>query len=80
MSTAALRLAPTRFRRRSSGSVEALTARIEALTAERQHLRAKQASAGKLERNRIKIARTQWELSHALIARYLPHAEARSAA
>jgi hypothetical protein len=80
MSAAALQLAPSRFRRRSTGSVESLTARIDELTSERQDLRSKQASAGSLERNRIKIARAQWELSYALIERYLPQAEARSAA
>jgi hypothetical protein len=29
-----------------------------------------------LERNRVAIARAQWELSHALIERYLPVASA----
>jgi hypothetical protein len=80
MSTAALRFAPTRFRRRSRESVESLTARIETLTAERQALRSKCASAGSLERNRVKLARAQWELSHALIERHLTGTEARSAA
>jgi len=42
------------------------------LTAERQRLRDTGAAAGSLERNRVKLARTQWELSHALIERYLP--------
>ena len=51
---------------------------IGELTAERQRLRDTGAAPGKLERNRIKLARTQWELSHALIERYLPaqHSEA----
>jgi hypothetical protein len=80
MSTAALRLTPSRFRRRSHASVESLTDRIETLCAERQDLRSKRASAGTLERNRIKIARAQWELSHALIERHLVHDQARSAA
>ena len=45
---------------------------IGALTAERQRLRTDGASAFRLERNRVKLARRQWELSHALIERYLP--------
>ena len=45
---------------------------IGALTAERQQLRDGGAAAAKLERNRVKLARKQWELSHALIERYLP--------
>jgi len=45
---------------------------IGELTAERQRLRETGAAAGKLEHNRVKLARTQWELSHALIERYLP--------
>lgn len=81
VSTVALRLAPPRFRRRSSrDSVEALTARIETLTAERQQLRSRCASARALERNRLKIARAQWELSHALIERHLSAHDERSAA
>jgi hypothetical protein len=48
-------------------------AEIGALTAERQQLREHSAAATKLERNRVKLARRQWELSHALIERYLPH-------
>jgi hypothetical protein len=52
--------------------VETLMELIGDLTAERQHLRDTGAAATKLERNRVKLARTQWELSHALIERYLP--------
>jgi nitrogen regulatory protein PII-like uncharacterized protein len=66
-------LRPSRFRRvNRRESVEVLMELIGDLTAERQHLRETGATAGKLERNRVKLARTQWELSHALIARYLP--------
>jgi hypothetical protein len=43
---------------------------ISELTSERQRLRDRGASQGRLERNRIKLARGQWELSHALIERY----------
>jgi hypothetical protein len=45
---------------------------IGELTADRQRLRDTGAAPTKLERNRVKLARKQWELSHALIARYLP--------
>jgi hypothetical protein len=70
----ALRLSPFRFRRRARRvSVEVLLEEIGALTAERQQLRERGAPAFKLERNRVKLARRQWELSHALIERYLPH-------
>jgi hypothetical protein len=55
-------------------SVESLTARIASLVANRQELRADGAHADALERNRLEIARLQWRLSQALIARYLPAA------
>jgi hypothetical protein len=55
-------------------SVESLTARIAALVADRQGLRANGAQADALERNRLEIARLQWQLSQALIARYMPAA------
>jgi hypothetical protein len=60
-------------------SVEALTVQIAELVVERQELRSASAPAVAIERNRIQIARAQWELAHALIDRYLPQA-ARSAA
>jgi hypothetical protein len=70
-----LRLAPSRFRRSPDReSVETLYARLAGLTAERQALRARGASVEELERNRVRIARGQWELAHALIDRYLPEA------
>ena len=56
-------------------SVEDLQAEIGVLTAERQRLRTAGSNESDLERNRLEIARLQWELSHALIVRY-----ARSAA
>ncbi len=66
-------VAPSRFRRAASRQTpETLLARLEELTAERQRLRERSASRRALERNRVRIARTQWELSHALIERYLP--------
>lgn len=53
-------------------TVENLEAQIGGLVAERQSLREREAAAEALERNRLRLARAQWELSHALIARYLP--------
>jgi hypothetical protein len=80
MNGTALRLPSSRFRRRARrASVEALMEEIGALTAERQRLRDGGAAAAKLERNRVKLARKQWELSHALIERYLPGADSRAA-
>lgn len=68
-------LRPARFRRsRGSATVEELALRLETLVAERQQLRNRSASARSLERNRLQIARAQWELSHLLIDRYLPAA------
>ena len=52
--------------------MEALQERVAALALERQELRAGGADSGALERNRVALARAQWELSHALIERYLP--------
>ena len=66
-------LRPARFRRsRSSATAEELAARLEVLVAERQELRRCSASAKALERNRLRIARTQWELGHVLIDTHLP--------
>jgi hypothetical protein len=63
---------PSRFRRgHSRRTVEALLDEISALTSERQRLRDQGANGSRLERNRVKLARTQWKLSHALIARHL---------
>jgi hypothetical protein len=73
MTETALRPVPSRFRRASRrASVEALMVEIGELTSERQRLRDLSATPSKLERNRIRLARKQWELSHALIQRYLP--------
>jgi hypothetical protein len=76
MNATALRPArPSRFRRgQSRRSVEDLLGQIATLTAERQRLRELGIHDARLERNRIKLARAQWELSHALIKRYLPDA------
>jgi hypothetical protein len=63
---------PSRFRRgHSRPSVEVLLDQISDLTSERQRLREQGVNGSRLERNRVKLARAQWELSHALIERYL---------
>ena len=61
----------TRFAARTP-TVESLLDRLEALSRERQHLRAVAADGELLERNRLEIVDAQWELSRALIRRYLP--------
>jgi hypothetical protein len=72
--------APARFRRAASPrDTDALLTAISGLVAERQQLRARGATSMRLERNRLRIARAQWELSYALIQRYLP-AQAADAA
>lgn len=55
-------------------SVEELQSLIDRLTAERQQLRTAEADREVLEHNRREIASAQWELSYALIERYLPAA------
>ena len=81
MNATALRpVRPSRFRRgHSRHSVEDLLGQIGALTAERQKLREEGVDGVRLERNRIKLARAQWELSYALIERYLPAPDFRAA-
>jgi hypothetical protein len=81
MSATVLRpVVPSRFRRgHSRPTVETLMEEISGLTAERQRLRDLGADTGRLERNRVKLARAQWELSHALIERYLPRAHSEAA-
>ena len=64
-------ITPSRFRRgRTHHTVEALLEEISGLTSERQRLRERGVDPARLERNRVKLARAQWELSHALIERY----------
>ena len=64
---------PARFRRsRTPASADELTARIGLLVAERQQQRDRDAGEAALERNRVQLARAQWELGHALIELYLP--------
>jgi len=80
MSTVLRPVVPTRFRRgRNRSTVEALLDDISTLTAERQRLREQGAGHARLERNRIRLVRAQWELSHALIERYLPGAHPHAA-
>src|SRR4051812_42544344 len=69
-------LRPARFRRRrAAASVETLPLRVSELVAERQELRGRGASETALEKNRLQLARAQWELGHALIDRHLPAAQ-----
>ncbi len=80
MSTVLRPAVPSRFRRgHNRRTVEALLEEISALTAERQQLRERGVDTMRLERNRVKLARAQWELSHALIERYLPAAHSHAA-
>jgi hypothetical protein len=63
---------PSRFRRGASRpTVEELLDQIADLSTERQRLRDQGVNGTRLERNRVKLARTQWALSHALIERYV---------
>ena len=64
----------------SPRDVDTLLDEIAVLVADRQRLRARSASGAALERNRRRIARLQWELSHALIARHRPRAADRRVA
>ncbi|MDQ5821064.1 MAG: hypothetical protein M3540_06460 [Actinomycetota bacterium] len=66
---------PTRFKRGSRrASVEVLLERTSQLARERQNLRQRGAGPAALERNRVALARAQWQLSLALIERYCPAA------
>jgi hypothetical protein len=53
-------------------TVERLLEQISALAGERQRLREQGVNGSELEQNRVELAGKQWELSHALIARYRP--------
>ena len=61
-------------------NLETLAQLHTTLVDERQQLRQDGAPAEALERNRLAIVQCQWELSRALIERYLPPAAAPSAA
>jgi hypothetical protein len=56
----------------ANASVESLLDEISSLAAERQRLREQGVNGSALEQNRRRLAGKQWELSHALIARYGP--------
>ena len=74
-------LRPIRFRRSAARPpVEERQARIRGLVLERQELRAGTAVPGRLEANRIELARAQWELGHALIERHRPAPAQQTAA
>jgi hypothetical protein len=74
-------IVPSRFQRRTHvENVEALLERIQYLACERQALRARGAGELVLERNRVRIARAQWQLSYALIQRHLPAPAEQNAA
>jgi hypothetical protein len=60
----------------SARTVEEIQALIDGLAAARQRLRSDRADDLVLEQNRLEIAGAQWELSRALIQRYLPVAVA----
>ena len=71
----------SRFRRsRTRLSVDLLAVRITELIAERQDLRASSSSTAAIERNRVQLARAQWELAHALIDEHLADSATRTAA
>jgi hypothetical protein len=53
---------------------------VAELVAERQELRTTCAGATAIERNRLHLARAQWELGLALIERHLPETPAETAA
>jgi hypothetical protein len=74
MARTCLRPAPSRR------DVEALRDLHAALVRERQQLRSGGAASAELEQNRLAIVHCQWELSRALIDRYLPGAAAPSPA
>jgi hypothetical protein len=56
----------------ANATVESLLDEISSLAAERQLLREQGVNGSALEQNRRRLAGKQWELSHALIARYGP--------
>jgi phage shock protein A len=70
-------IAPRRLPARET--VESLTQHISTLTTERQALRTNGANETALESNRTQIARAQWDLSYALIERYLPNSAEQAA-
>jgi hypothetical protein len=74
------RLVSERSRVQGPLDPETLTHLHTTLVDERQRLRSEGAPAEELELNRLAIVHCQWELSRALIDRYLAPAAAPSAA
>ena len=70
------RLVSSRSRAARQLDPEVLRQLHTTLVNERQELRRDGAAAEELERNRLAIVECQWELSRALIERYLPPAAA----
>jgi hypothetical protein len=74
-------LRASRFRRSPNRpSVDVLADRIADLVLERQELRASSSAPAAIERNRVQLARAQWELAHALIDEHLSETPAQTAA
>jgi hypothetical protein len=74
-------LRASRFKRgRNRLSAESLATRIAFLVGERQELRAAGSPPAAIERNRVQLARAQWELAHALIDEHLAETPAQTAA
>jgi hypothetical protein len=80
MAVPALRRLVSSRRRAGQLDPDVLTQLHTTLVNERQQLRSGGAAADELERNRLAIVECQWELSRALIERYLPPAAAASVA
>ena len=80
MAVPALRRLVSSRRRAGQLDPEVLGQLHTTLVNERQQLRSGGAAADELERNRLAIVECQWELSRALIERYLPPAAAASMA
>ena len=64
---------------KTHSSPEELGARITELTCERERLRKGGAARDVLERNRLEIVRCQYELSYALVERFLTPSGERAA-
>lgn len=79
-STTLRRLVSSRSRQADEADLETLKKLHTKLVNERQQLRWNGAPAEELERNRLAIVNCQWELSRALIDRYLHPAATASAA
>jgi hypothetical protein len=54
----------------AGAKIATLTAEKDALVRQRQSMREDGAHANELERNRLHIIETQWQLSHAFIEAY----------